>query len=422
MSHRAQPIAATRQVLLDILPTSDFSPQTMFNQFIPCFDGEKWIRAKSITSDEKNKLSGGDKKWEAQLHESSPDVWALKQIIRYGVAAQAQNNALIERQKALIADIDAQIKLSISANSLAPFMTGTGMEHPLENGFAFIQPYGLPYLAGSSVKGVLRNTARLLAQDAFGKGSFGFNEATIECLFGSELTYSDAVFPDNFKRGALTFWDVIISPKLDINKKQSMAVDILTPHQGHYLQKDETPHDSGQPIPVPFLCVAAGAEFNFHITANPFLLEQAGLIECWHSMMQKCFDYTLDWFGFGAKTAVGYGILISAEKIKKRQEQAENQEKEEEENLKKQTSELIQALLEKKLNKDIADEICILEELERNNSRFNDLQIKYTAAEWIKQKMKDNSSWLETSSSNKQERKKYDRTQRVLRFLTAQKS
>lgn len=252
---------------------------------------------------------------------------ALEKVLPYSSAAQVQTQALIVRQDALMANIDTSLKLSISAKSLAPFMTGTGMEHPLENGFAFIQPYGLPYLAGSSVKGVLRHTARLLAENAFGEGSYGWNLKTEEALFGSDVPTGNEN-ADQFLRGALTFWDVIVSPKPDINKKQSMAVDILTPHQSHYLQGTDTPHDSGQPIPVPFLCVAAGADFNFHITANPHLLEQAGLSDCWQTMLQKCFEYTLDWFGFGAKTAVGYGVLkLDTAKLEKDKKQREEQAK-----------------------------------------------------------------------------------------------
>ena len=33
----------------------------------------------------------------------------------------------------------------ISTTSTAPFATGLGNEHPIENGFAFLTPYGLPY-------------------------------------------------------------------------------------------------------------------------------------------------------------------------------------------------------------------------------------------------------------------------------------
>lgn len=267
---------------------------------------------------------------------------ALEKVLPYSSAAQDQTQALIARQDTLMAKVDAQTKLSIRAKSLAPFMTGTGMEHPLENGFAFIQPYGLPYLAGSSVKGVLRHTARLLAEDAFGEGAYGFSDYSVERLFGSESTDSGSVSSEDFMRGALTFWDVIISPK-EIDKggkkTQSMAVDILTPHQGHYLQGTDTPHDSGQPIPVPFLCVAAGADFNFNITANPHLLEQAGLTDCWQAMLQKCFEYTLDWFGFGAKTAVGYGVLkLDAAKLEDARKQREAEEKAK--NLKKAQADL----------------------------------------------------------------------------------
>jgi CRISPR-associated protein Cmr6 len=49
--------------------------------------------------------------------------------------------------------------LRISAVSSAPFATGLGNDHPVENGFAFLSPYGLPYLAGSGVQGVLRRAA-----------------------------------------------------------------------------------------------------------------------------------------------------------------------------------------------------------------------------------------------------------------------
>lgn len=231
---------------------------------------------------------------------------ALKKVLPYSDAAKAQTKAFIERQDILMSSVDASLSLTINTKSTSNFMTGTGMEHPLENGFAFLQPYGLPYLAGSSVKGVLRNTARLLAEKAFGDEDFGFNADTIEILFGTDPQKED-IKPEHCRRGALTFWDVIVQPKESAQGKIGMSVDILTPHQSHYLQKGETPHDSGEPNPVPFLCVGAGAAFNFNITANPHLL--AELASEWQTMLTKCFEYTTDWFGFGAKTAVGYGVL-----------------------------------------------------------------------------------------------------------------
>nr|HNH44987.1 RAMP superfamily CRISPR-associated protein [Agitococcus sp.] len=124
-----------------------------------------------------------DNSWRLDGHYKSD---ALKKVLTYSKSAQAQTTALIERQKNLISKTDIKHRLSITAKSISPFMTGTGMEHPLENGFAFLQPYGLPYLAGSSIKGVLRNTARLLQQNAFGEGTQGWTPLAIETLFGSD--------------------------------------------------------------------------------------------------------------------------------------------------------------------------------------------------------------------------------------------
>lgn len=249
-----------------------------------------------------------DNLWRLDGHAKSD---ALKKVLIYSKAAQAQTTALIERQKKLIGKTDIKHHLSITAKSISPFMTGTGMEHPLENGFAFLQPYGLPYLAGSGIKGVLRNTARLLAQNAFGEGTQGWTPLATETLFGSDDAQTGQETAEETRRGALTFWDVIVSPKIESKPgqppTQALKVDILTPHQSHYLQKGETPHDSGEPVPVPFLAVGSGAEFNFHIQANPALLDK--FADTWQSLIEACFEYTFDWLGFGAKTAVGYGVL-----------------------------------------------------------------------------------------------------------------
>ena len=303
--HRVKPVAAARQRIVEVIGQSEYSPDIQFNQLIPCFDGSTWVRAKSITSDERRKYSGGDKHWEAELHETSPDVWALQQIITYSESAQTQTEALIKRQKCILSKLDTTLKLSIATHNISPFMTGIGLEHPLENGLAFLQPYGLPYLAGSGIKGVLRQTAQLLANNAFGEGTHGFSEVTIETLFGTD-SKCQGLESEQYRRGALTFWDVIIQPK-EFQNKMKLAVEILTPHQSHYLQGSENPHDSGQPTPVPFLAVGVGAEFNFHITANPHLL--GDLKDHWQEMIQQCFEYTTEWFGFGAKNAVGYGVF-----------------------------------------------------------------------------------------------------------------
>jgi len=219
-----------------------------------------------------------------------------------------RGKAILKRQRALACSLGESI-FTFEGKSMAPFSTGLGNEHPLENGFAFLNPYGLPYLAGSGVKGVLRQAARELAglgeyeweKDSKWNGEYEWNQATIDALFGKEDS-------DNAQQGALQFWDVI--PKLD-----KLQVEVMTPHQGHYYRDGEAPHDSGQPIPIFFLSVPPESNFSFNVVCNrPFLRRldlklKLGLEESWKVLLEDAFKHAFEWLGFGAKTAVGYGAM-----------------------------------------------------------------------------------------------------------------
>jgi CRISPR-associated protein Cmr6 len=186
----------------------------------------------------------------------------------------------------------------ISTTSTAPFATGLGNEHPIENGFAFLTPYGLPYLAGSGVKGILRRSMQELQHD----GEDGFTSEAIDALFGLETVNQ----PNDAQRGALDFWDVFPNPA-----GGKLVVEIMTPHFGGYYQKDETPHDSGSPIPVSFLAVPAKSQFDFHVVCQPSRLP-AALQAQWRKLLDRAFQHAFEWVGFGAKTSVGYGAMAAA--------------------------------------------------------------------------------------------------------------
>lgn len=198
------------------------------------------------------------------------------------------------RQQALIARYGANA-YRISTTSTAPFATGLGNEHPIENGFAFLTPYGLPYLAGSGVKGILRRAMQELGND----GEDGFTDEAIGALFGPENINQ----PADAQRGALDFWDVFPSPA-----GGKLAVEIMTPHHGGYYQKDETPHDSGSPNPVSFLAVPAKSQFDFHVVCHPGRLPES-LQSQWRALLDRAFKHAFEWVGFGAKTSVGYGAM-----------------------------------------------------------------------------------------------------------------
>ncbi len=186
----------------------------------------------------------------------------------------------------------------IVTTSTAPFATGLGNEHPIENGFAFLTPYGLPYLAGSGVKGILRRTMQELRDD----GVDGFTDEAIDALFGPEEINQ----PEDAKRGALDFWDVFPKPAGD-----KLVVEIMTPHFGKYYQGTETPHDSGAPVPVSFLAVPAKSQFDFHVVCHTTRLP-AELVTAWRSLLDAAFAHAFEWVGFGAKTSVGYGAMKAA--------------------------------------------------------------------------------------------------------------
>lgn len=224
----------------------------------------------------------------------------------------------------LVGDKDS--RLCLEALAIAPFTTGLGNEHPLENGFAFLNPYGLPYLPGSGVKGVLRQAARELASGDWGDSMGWRTESTplsmIDALFGLESGNGGT----QHVRGALSFWDVI--PQI---KGDSLMVDIMTPHQSHYYQQkrdrkagdSDTPHDSGQPNPISFLTVPPESGFAFHVCCDLAHLKQLApelaVDGRWKTLLAAAFEHAFAWLGFGAKTAVGYGAMQEDPKAKERE-------------------------------------------------------------------------------------------------------
>ncbi|WP_172599984.1 type III-B CRISPR module RAMP protein Cmr6 [Sulfuricystis multivorans] len=294
---------------------------------------------------------------------------AWKEIAWLNDHDQDGMRALVTRQRAAFtARAGQEMGLAICATATAPFTTGLGNEHPLENGFAFLWPYGLPYLPGSGVKGVVRRAAEELASGMWGDKK-GWNKdaayplmrcksngeleevkddrgnpillSVLEVLFGREPPPGDS----NAVRGALAFWDVI--PEIAGN---ALMVEIMTPHQSHYYQEKRerksgdsvSPHDSGQPNPIAFLTVPPGSTFCFHVVCDvahlarltrnkldgaPDLLVEGN--SHWTTLLAAAFEHAFQWLGFGAKTAVGYGAMESAPmraaRLDERKRQAEEE-------------------------------------------------------------------------------------------------
>jgi CRISPR-associated protein Cmr6 len=271
------PVAAVPKYLGSNFQTA--SPGMRFGMYLPIWRDD-WSKEKSVASFLKDKI--------CPLTQS--DIKTLE--------------ALIKRQKAVAQICNTDTLFVTAAQSVAPFTTGLGNEHPLENGFSFLNPYGLPYLPGSGVKGVLRQAARELMDGQWANPQ-GWNKEIIEMLFGSDPE-------QELKRGVLSFWDVI--PQI---KGNHLAVDIMTPHQSHYYQNGENPHESGQPNPISFLTVPPKSDFTFYVQCDttrlrklaPDLMAEEDGKQRWRVLFERAFEHAFEWLGFGAKTAVGYGAM-----------------------------------------------------------------------------------------------------------------
>ena len=186
--------------------------------------------------------------------------------------------AIYQRQKILAENLHAYI---IPIVFTAPLAIGMGNPHPVENGFSFLSPYGLPYVAGSGIKGVLRKAAK----------DCGYCDDKINSLFGKDDT-------NDSSRGALVFWD-------GFPQCRKMDYDVMTPHQSGYYVGNENPHDQGQPRPIPFLVVPANTNMNLIIQCDVNLLKNYE--GKWQEDLNKIIIQASKWSGFGAKTSVGYG-------------------------------------------------------------------------------------------------------------------
>jgi CRISPR-associated protein Cmr6 len=272
-------------------------------------------------------LSIWNSDWNREIADPK-DTWKSITCLNKGDKRHLES---IESRQRRLATSFGDAMFSVDAVAISPFSTGLGNEHPLENGFAFLSPYGLPYLPGSGVKGVVRQSALELASGDW-EDTGGWSEDRITALFGPKGADGDS----EHQRGALSFWDVI-----PLIKDDALQVEIMTPHQGHYYQQKKdrktggsiSPHDSGQPNPISFLTVPPGSRFAFHVLCDLELLGHIGpeLIEGgrWKQLLVAAFEHAFAWCGFGAKTAVGYGAMGEDQQKKAERERQEAARQEE---------------------------------------------------------------------------------------------
>lgn len=184
---------------------------------------------------------------------------------------------------------------------------GLGSASAYENGLALHHTLGLPYIPGSSIKGIVRNWL-LERQD------------------WEELPDKAGIQPDQ--------WDDLVEPVFGVQEAQGLAcfwdamplappmfeVDIMNPHYGEYYQEppnsqnpNKLPGDWYQPVPVFFLTVAPGAQFRSVVTLRPQHGANAGQADELFGHLKRWVKSAMEDWGVGAKTRKGYGQVQVSE-------------------------------------------------------------------------------------------------------------
>ncbi len=174
---------------------------------------------------------------------------------------------------------------ALTAGISGRLYTGLNSAGALETGISTSHTYGMPLIAGSSVKGIARSHAE----------SLGLDKAYLTVLFGDD---SDS---GSLKSGALVWHDAWFVPA---NTLPFAAEIITTHHQDYYNGKQ--PEADEMESPIPNQQIATQGSFYF-------VIESAPGAQLWAKYAKDLLFQALQTQGAGSKTASGYGYFTVAD-------------------------------------------------------------------------------------------------------------
>lgn len=217
--------------------------------------------------------------------------------------------------------------IDFEANVLDKLVVGFGDVTTDETAITLHHIYGIPYIPGSAIKGVLKNyiIEKYFSQDLIDIRNIPKedikiyekkkrdlesklnNNDVLRCVFGAKAK-------DNNVQGQVLFFDAYPQNEVELD------VDIMTPHHTDYYSKNRFPLDNDKVTPIDFYVVKNGTKFIFNIAISKEI-EKTDLIIDDKNILKKDlekgimnfitqnFKETLECHGIGAKTAVGYGYF-----------------------------------------------------------------------------------------------------------------
>lgn len=193
------------------------------------------------------------------------------------------------RYRKALEEVGAQIR---TAKTRGRLVVGLGGEGVLETSITLHRTYGVPYIPGSALKGLVSRYAHLyLEGEAWRRNLKEFRRGEAQA----------ALFGTTEEQGLVVFFDALPLPG-----QWKLHPDILNPHhRGYNAGEKVPPADWDSPIPVPFL--SASGTFLLALAPAPGVpLQEAGP---WLKATWQVLEWALREEGVGAKTSSGYGRM-----------------------------------------------------------------------------------------------------------------
>lgn len=206
------------------------------------------------------------------------------------------------RQQSMLEASGLQLS-SIKLNLDWRLAIGLGQASVYETSINLHHIYGIPFIPGSAIKGVVRNwvLSSYFAKEEGDAKTGAYADEGFCRIFGS---------PENSKlqnmQGAVRFFDAFPSVRPTIKP------DIMNSHYGKYYTEGLPPGDYYNPNPIYFLTIqqspftfSVGTMPSEELTINSGVFEGKDIMEVVNAMLNEA----LTMYGIGAKTAIGYGYF-----------------------------------------------------------------------------------------------------------------
>lgn len=197
-------------------------------------------------------------------------------------------------------------------------IVGLGSENVLETGLRLHHTYGVPIIPGSALKGL----ASHYCHDVWGQrhdASAPEENRQFRCPDRDNPgTYHSLLFGTTDDGGVITFHDAWIVP--EALNEGALRLDVMTPHHPKWQTNDAPPTDFDSPVPVSFLSIAG--TFDIRLSWSGPADTPADRAKAWTALAMKLLQEALAEWGVGGKTSSGYGRLVPADLLQRRNQPA----------------------------------------------------------------------------------------------------